>query len=305
MVFLYSLLLLIPFLLAPGICHDCLDHFNHSTYYNGNHGQESSMYSEQHLSLLGSIQESVLLLKNSTCQLDIPYSWMINSGLLLKVVMTRKESVSSLCSSLSYLYPNVNFLPCSSALRSVYTVSLDDGFWIDVESNPVFIAFSISSGAVKETSASVYKNGAVTTLQGSCFPFGHIHDNRHFVNVIVNRNGFHNQLHVEGILQHNVSSLTIVFPNGVYVSKDELNDLVGKELIPSFETYPHFVDIEAVSSNAYPFLLVVSFLPSHIVNITIPIHMRYSFASRSCRFVTYSIESIAIFESGKHVFNTN
>lgn len=305
MLFLYSVLLLIPHLLALALCHDCLELFNHSTYSYGNHGQESSMYSEQHLHIIGSIQESVLVLKNGTCQLDIPYSWMINSGLLLKVVMTRKESISSLCSSLSYLYPNVDFLPCASVIKNVNTISLKNGFWVDMESNPVFIAFSISSGVVNETSASVYKNGTITTLQGSCFTYSDIHDDAHYVNVTVKRNGFHSQLHIEGVLEDSASSLTVVFPNGIYVSKDELNDLVENKIIPSFETYPQFVDIEAVSSNAYPFLLVISFPPSHVVSITIPIHMRYSFASSRYQFVTYSIESIAVFESCKHVFNTN
>ena len=82
--------------------------------------------------------------------------------------------------------------------------------------------------------------------------------------------------------------------SGLGIDKDELYEKVSKGLLPSFETYPSFINIESPNEVSNPFLLVFSFSPTHQLNITIPIHLRYSFASNQFQTILYSIHTVFV-----------
>ena len=79
-------------------------------------------------------------------------------------------------------------------------------------------------------------------------------DQFHIIIQFPNRHGFHNVIQLIGMFSHSVSKLSILFPKGIYIDKDELYEKVSKGLLPSFETYPSLINIESPNEVSNPFI---------------------------------------------------
>lgn len=235
--------------------------------------------------IVPAIQEATLIITSNRCHMKYPYMHILSNGIALRIVLTRFIPVTTFCDSLIQLFPDISFYPCINNPSSLFWVKLDQGFWVE-SSLPTFLLFHPVNNVILDSSFRVYANGHLFELEIQCNEFSYQNPNEDVLQqdtiytriVFPERRGFHNQILFSGVTTEKVSTLSIAFPSGIFVDMDSLSELVRKKVFPSFITYPSFIDIESPASQAAPFLLVLSFPPTRRIHITIPIHLRYSFA---------------------------
>ena len=206
-----------------------------------------------------------------------------NNTVFLMILLKQPKEQFALYSVLVDLFPSVQFSVDSRGKTSDSVISLDEGYWIH---SSFFITCSCGS---------FYRNVLLWPVhKGQWSQVRMKQANNSTLTLTLNypeRRGFHNQLQIRGI-SSNMTDILILCPKGMYVDKDGLYEQMRKNNFPSFTTYPSFIDIESSSSQATPFLLVLSFPPTSSVHFQIPVHLRYAFASEEVSSNDYAIHTM-------------
>ena len=244
---------------------------------------DNKTYGYHHLDMSSSIL-------NKTYLSDLLSDLLLNESNQLKNNLSSQQLGKTHCKPLILIFPNTTNNNYNSIHQFFTSYSCSYYFVINSMNSSIIPIFNHNQNG----SIQYYQQLSTSTISTISSLLQKYNDQFQIIIQFPNRHGFHNVIQLIGMFSHLVSKLSIIFPKGIYIDKDELYEKVSKGLLPSFETYPSFINIESPNEVSNPFLLVFSFSPTHQLNITIPIHLRYSFASNQFQTILYSIHTVFV-----------